>query len=211
MVLKSKEDRVGPFRYILKQGEKPSEAVNAIFASGADTRLECNSMMVAIQYYAMLKELGPDDFDQLFAGGYNLVIEPVGKAPMPIPTVKVPIAHPLGSAGLYEQVLIGGVDDLLPGDWVYFRNLPDYITHNPGGLWSGEHAVYLGDKKFSGFGQTTQKKTEAQMNELLLQEYNSDAPVDVNTIEEAKERARNVGSSFGMDEVALRPITKEIK
>src|SRR6266851_3690366 len=63
-------DKVGPFQFTMKSplpaGKGPSDAIDAIFKSGAGTQLECNSTMVAIQYRAMLQTLGPATFNKKF-------------------------------------------------------------------------------------------------------------------------------------------------
>ena len=83
-----------------------------------------------------------DKFNAKFPAGSGILISPhhdprTGSTP-----------HPIWNKNLYKTFLISGVSDLLPGDWVYFKNYADYITWNPGGLWTGEHALYMGGGKF---------------------------------------------------------------
>lgn len=61
-------DKKGCYQFVLKAGKKPSDAIEAIFKPGAETKLDCNSTMVAIQYRAMLTTLGAAGFDKKFAG-----------------------------------------------------------------------------------------------------------------------------------------------
>jgi len=145
--------------------EKPSDAINSIFESGAGTLLECNSTIVAIQYRAMMKGMGEDKFNLKFPNGTGILISP-HHTPQPAGFAR----HPIWDKNLYKEVAISGANDLLPSDWVYFKNIPDYIDKHPGGPWSGEHTMYLGDGKFREFG--IDEKTETELIQELLNEYN---------------------------------------
>jgi hypothetical protein len=39
---------------------------------------------------------------------------------------------------------------MVPGDWVYMRNDPNYGTLAPGGRWNGENALYMGNDPTTG-------------------------------------------------------------
>jgi hypothetical protein len=142
-----------------KSTAKPSNAISAIFQAGANTRIECMTMMVAIEYRAMLKGIGAAAFDKKFAAG----IELTAKSAQPIVT---------GASRTYDVITIGSNAGLLPGDWVYFKNFKDYTTRVPGGYWQGENAVCMGGGKYRGFGVAS--KTETELNQELVDRYNKD-------------------------------------
>lgn len=135
----------------LTGGKKPSEAIKSIFAAGANTRLECNSMMIAIAYKSLLDALGAPIFDNIFARE-RVAIEPAFNATDGTST------HPLLNRyfeSIQVQVPVGDeTKHLVAGDWVYFRNHPKYLDWAPNGPFQGENAVYLGNGKFAGFGLT---------------------------------------------------------
>ena len=193
-------DKIGAFAFKMKSplpaGKNPSDAIESIFKSGAGTELECNSTMVAIQYRAMLKMLGPSKFNTKFAAIKDLIISP---ALYNFMTSTGTQRHPIWEKNLYKEVTISGASDLLPGDWVYFKNIADYIIKHPGGVWSGEHALYLGGGKFRGFGIA--KQTESELNKELLKEYNAGLPTG---------DKKAIGDVPGLLHFARRPVIKEI-
>lgn len=140
----------------LPAGKKPSDAIEAIFAPGAGTRLECLTMTVAIEYYSMLKAIGPAKFNAEFAAGIDISTSPQLIA---TPDKK------------YKIIAVASKSELLPGDWVYFKNFHDYTIRIPGGFWRGENAIYLGGGKYRGFGVL--QKTENELNQELVDQYNN--------------------------------------
>jgi hypothetical protein len=152
----------------LPTGKHVSDAIAAIFAPGAGTRLECLSMTGAIEYYSMLKAIGPAKFDAQFAAGIEISLS------KPSPPIS-------GPGKKYEIVTLASKTDVLPGDWVYFKNFSDYLTRVPNGYWQGENAIYLGGGKYRGFGVTP--KTETELNQELVNRYNNDgSPVLSKTV-----------------------------
>jgi hypothetical protein len=65
---------------------------------------------------------------------------------------------------------------ILPGDWVYFSNVPEYdqMFKDPRDLWRGENAAYEGDEQYSGFGIPS--TTDREMRKNLLNQYNKRVP-----------------------------------
>ncbi len=152
----------------LPSGKHVSDAIAAIFAPGAGTRLECLSMTVAIEYYSMLKAIGTTKFNAQFASGIEI-------------STHHPVSLMSGSGKKYEVVTVASKNEILPGDWVYFKNFHDYTTRVPNGYWQGENAIYLGNGKYRGFGVAP--KTEAQMNQELVNKYNNEgSPVLSKTV-----------------------------
>ena len=148
----------------LPAGKEASDAIEAIFALGAGTRLECYATTVAIEYYSLLKGLGKDKFNALYPGGAGLEISTrIGH---------IPTFHT--STRKYKIVTVSSKSEILPGDWVYFKNFPDYLSKHPGGSWQGENAIYLGDGKYQGFG--VDRLNEDDMNKKLVEKYNTGLP-----------------------------------
>jgi hypothetical protein len=141
----------------LPAGKNPSDAIEAIFAPGAHTRLECLSMTIAIEYYSILKGQGAAKFNALFPAGIEIAVGATQ------PLVKGPDKK-------YDIVTLASKSEILPGDWVYFKNFHDYIVKNPGGYWTGENAIALGGGKFRGFGVGA--LTEDGLNQELVRQYN---------------------------------------
>jgi hypothetical protein len=171
--------------YHLKQGTPhnpaitPANGIRSIFNNGRlETFLDCNMMLVAIQYKAMLDTYGDERFNKMFSGTPGLIIGQNKEDNPATPDVKEGYAstksgsHPLFDQGLYERIDVPEGEDvvsrLLPGDWVYFKNAPDYLeyldlynqameesTLDPARYadfrhvaeWQGEHAIYLGERK----------------------------------------------------------------
>jgi hypothetical protein len=145
----------------LKDGKSASEAIDAAFAG--PTRLECESMCSAVYARALKQNVGAEVFDRKFgtAGRHNqnLVIAQGSDctftrgptSPHLVETMILPTKHQIG-------------------DHVYFKNIAEYATACPGGLWRGEHAIYEGGGMFSGFGAA--HVSEDDMNERLREAYN---------------------------------------
>ena len=160
-------DRISWMRFKPKSplppGKEASDAIEAIFAPGAGTRLECLAMTVAVEYYSLLKGLGKTKFNVKFAGGAGLEISTrLGTG-----------THPTfyGTSRVYKNLTLSSKSEILPGDWVYFYNFADYLIKCPGGSWQGENAIYLGGGKYRGFGVSS--LSEANMNKELVDEYNA--------------------------------------
>jgi len=145
----------------LPAGKHPSDAIQAIFAPGAGTRLECLSMTMAIEYYSMLKGLGAAKFDAQFAGGIEIHADPAAPSLVTGPSKK------------YDVIAVASKGEILPGDWVYFKNFKDYTIRVPDGYWQGENAIYLGAGMYRGFG--VDPKSETELNQELVDKYNSEA------------------------------------
>lgn len=184
-------DKVGFYQFLLMLGVAPAPAVGSIFG-GKDNVLECNSAMVAVEYGSMLDTMGNNAFNQRMAGG-SLIISPYHQPPGGVGQ------HPLFKEGMIETVMITSTKDLIPGDWVYFRNIADYLTKHPNGFWSGEHALYLGDGKFQGFGTTV--LTERELREMLLDNYNAGLP---------DAQKKQIGDVPGRQNYAHRPVVENI-
>ncbi len=184
-------DKVGFYQFLLTFGAKPAPGVRSIFGS-KDNVLECNSAMVAVEYGSMLKTMGKAAFNKRMADG-SLIISPYHVPPKGVGR------HPLFREGMIDTFEITSAKDLIPGDWVYFRNIADYLTKHPNGFWSGEHTLYVGDGKFQGFG--TPVLTEGEMREKLLDSYNVRLPVA---------QQKQIEDVPGLQNYAHRPVVEKI-
>lgn len=149
------------YHFILKPGMSPSRAIRAIFRG--PTRLECNTMMIAIEYRAIRAAIGAHRFSRAFAQrGIHIEIAAATRDHVLGPWLKS-VDNPTS-------------DDLEPGDWVYFANHDEYLYKHPAGAWQGENALYVGEnadgeKLYSGFGVSS--VTEDEMLLELLRAYNA--------------------------------------
>jgi len=146
-----------------------AQAVDAIFAATMNNPivLDCNAMMVAVQYRAMKEAFGSKKFNQMFPEDrQGLMIGPVSDPEQQTyPDYKSSKEegtknHPFLALGLYTETAYApgsftqekAQKDLIKGDWVYFRNHESYKVYAPNGMWQGEHAMYVGNGKFMGAG-----------------------------------------------------------
>ena len=157
-------DSIGGFDFKLKSplpgGKTAADAIEAIFAPGANTRLECLTMLRAIEHRAILKAVGAAKFNAMFAGGIIISVS----------NADTSVAAPHGK---FKTIAVASKNEILPGDWVYFKNFKDYTARVPGGYWQGENALYLGNGMFRGFG--VDPKSENDLNQELVNHYNNDA------------------------------------
>ena len=140
-------------------------------------------MMVAMQYEAMRRTFGDDKFNEMFPSNKRgLYVGPVGDPETEIyprygsSETNGKEKHPFTQLGLYAKTeyAFGSFNDakvkseLVIGDWVYFKNHPDYERCRPFGFWSGEHAMYVGDGKFMGFGLGAARTYQEILDALQL-------------------------------------------
>ncbi|OAH57865.1 protein-glutamine gamma-glutamyltransferase [Domibacillus aminovorans] len=126
--------------FMLRNGVKPSDAIQDIYRNSSQYAFECATAKVIIYYHAVLNLIGESLFNQLFQNIYLYSWH----------------ADPdLGITSNYTG-------HFLPGDVVYFKN-PDFDPQTP--QWRGENAVVLGDGTYFGHGLGI--KTAKQMIHAL--------------------------------------------
>ncbi|WP_018392851.1 protein-glutamine gamma-glutamyltransferase [Bacillus sp. 37MA] len=126
--------------FMLRNGVKPSDAIQDIYRNSSQYAFECATAKVIIYYHAVLNLIGESLFNQLFQNIYLYSWH----------------ADPdLGITSNYTG-------HFLPGDVVYFKN-PDFDPQTP--QWRGENAVILGDGTYFGHGLGI--KTAKQMIHAL--------------------------------------------
>jgi hypothetical protein len=81
-----------------------------------------------------------------------------------------------------DDALAGPIaaDDMVPGDYAYLSNLPNYESWHRGGGWNGENAFYVGHGEggrpaFYGFGLRG-VETETKLRGELADAYNEGSP-----------------------------------
>jgi hypothetical protein len=145
-------------------------ALNKLFTghfNGA-VYLECESAMVASHYRALSQVLGQDEFD----GEYGATMA-ITMLDTTFKEEGTNLLLPHALVNVMEDVEITSLDELIPGDWVYFANFPGYEQNARKGAYTGENAIYEGGGKYSGFGLP--KMTYAQMVKHLTDAYTNDA------------------------------------
>ena len=66
--------------------------------------------------------------------------------------------------------------DMVPGDYVYLSNVPDYAELYVSGAWAGENAIYMGSDRFYGLGVGATALTERELVRRMLADYNGGLP-----------------------------------
>lgn len=140
-----------------------STAIETIFEDKDESYyLECNTATVAMHYKALLDTIGQPAFDAAFS---EVVIVPewlkVKKGKEDAPSLEL-IPE--------TEKAVKSLEDLVPGDWVYFLNYEDYPKMHPKGAFTGENALYIGNGKFRGFG--VDEMSFDQMVAYLRAQYN---------------------------------------
>lgn len=157
----------GRYEWRVRSGVKPSTAIRGIWdGEDGEWRLECYTMTVASEYKAQLDAIGAERFDAKHAKGLVLSTDPS------LSGTKV-----LEDAGVIEIAKVASEDDLLPGDWVYFKNHPDYLKKHPDGMWQGENTLCVGlvggAMHYRGFG--IDDMSSAALKRELADAFNEEA------------------------------------
>ncbi|MBO1510782.1 protein-glutamine gamma-glutamyltransferase [Metabacillus bambusae] len=111
----------------LKEGIRPSDAINDIFQNGVLYGFECATAMVIIYYKAVLDSINFAQFNRIYLGMY--LRDWQSDDDLPIYTRRG--------------------NDYLPGDCLYFNN-PQFNPKTP--QWRGTNAMDLGNKLFFAHG-----------------------------------------------------------
>lgn len=130
----------------VRQGVKPSDALNDIFKNGSKYGMECATGTLVVLYKGILDTIGPNDFDRAFAKTrmfrWNIKDDDFVKA---------------------EQV--GNLPGYWPGDHTYFKN-PEYDPAHS--AFQGENVIYLGGGMYfgHGLGIVSEREVVSSLNNL---------------------------------------------
>ncbi|PHN02209.1 eCIS core domain-containing protein [Flavilitoribacter nigricans] len=158
--------------FIPAEGRTSLEAVESIFRAAGSEKyyLDCSTAILAVQYKALLAAYTELENANTFnrAEGRDMALAPEG-------VTKVKFKHGFKDTPgdeLKEEITLKNQDHLAPGDSVYFKNYSDYETthEGPEAAWAGEHAVYIGNGRFSGFGANDLSYDD--MVQTLVKAYN---------------------------------------
>lgn len=182
-ILRDAKGNVVKYRLITegKDALSPAEAIDRIVLGGdMMTISDCSTMMMAIQKWALRQTIGEDEFNKKYENK-DFVVSPLKLDPDAKLFRGDDLAAGAGyKAGMNEadrkKVEATSLDQLIPGDRVYFQNFLEYKTDY--GYWQGEHALYMGRKGsqetgeqlFSGFGAAG--LTYDDMIEKLIKKFN---------------------------------------
>ncbi len=130
----------------VRQGVRPSDAINDVFENTKKYGMECATATMIILYKGILDVIGPDDFDRTFDR---------------LRIFRWSQEHP----HFTKAKQVGQLPGLLPGDHVYFENPEFHPDHS---AFQGENVIYLGDGQYYGHGLGTGTAEEIiqSLNEL---------------------------------------------
>jgi hypothetical protein len=186
-----------------------SKAITALFnkIGNSDEKfyLDCSSAILATHYRALLQgmkaiDIEDNEFDRQYS---DMTITPQGVDAINHP--KKGIMEPPGDK-LTVEISVDSLDNLIPGDSVYFASFKDYDnTHEgPAAAWAGEHAVYCGNNKYQGFGAPL--ATYEEMLSLLTDRYNKQG---TNSKHKTKKDPENADDTMsGKRPGILRKVTR---
>jgi len=146
----------------LPPGKTAADAIASIFEPTANTILECFTMIQAVNYYSLLQTLGRAKFNKMFPNGSGLYLTLLPYSNW---------AKTMFQSTKYETISLGSREQLVPGDWVYFRNFSDFDHFPPQSLWQGENTIVMGPDQYHGFGLSN-TYTEEKLNKELVDAFN---------------------------------------
>ncbi len=130
----------------VRQGTRPSEALNDIFKNGRLYGMECATATLVILYKAILDRIGPKDFDVAFAKTRLFRWE-------------------IEDDDFKKAKRTGKLPGFWPGDHTYFKN-PEFDPSNS--AFQGENVIYLGKGEYfgHGLGIVTERELIDSLNSL---------------------------------------------
>lgn len=148
-------DYLGGGGFIVKDGVRPSAALNGIFENPGQYKFECLTAQIIARYKAMLDLLGPKDFDLACPG---LRVGPF--------RFEETLAEYFRFTGTGIEATPARKTGLRAGDYTYFKNW-DVSPDGYAAGWQGENVVALGGGKFYGhpFGIATEPEIVGFLNQ----------------------------------------------
>lgn len=149
----------GASRMLVRDGVRPSAALQDMFENPGDYRFECASAIVIIRYKAIMDLIGKADFDRIMtdmivgAWKQEADSEALWKISRTGPT-KTPPVDP------------SAIPEVPPGEYTYFRNW-DVSKEGFDAGWQGENVIALGDGLYYGhpFGVVSDDEIIKHLNQ----------------------------------------------
>lgn len=160
--------KIDPSSYQIKEDCLPSQAMENV-KNGPFSFIDCGSSVELAMYETLKEVLGEARFNAIFSAQ--------GKTPLKLhPHV---LKTPLYALGFVKEAMLD-THAISPhlGDNVYFSNIPLYMMKHPNGESKGFHAVCISpsdvvNKQYIAFGVPAGGKTEGEMNDFMVDEFNS--------------------------------------
>ena len=187
-----------PIGFRLKDGVSATVAVESAF--NGETLVECQIALQLAFARGILRTIGSEAFDRAFGSSNDKNADLAVGFGDQSPQSKL--------RTLYEVRSLQSRSDLLPGDFVYFRNAPDYLAQRRPGSWRGENTVFLGNDTFSGHG--VERLSEMNVNNRLFREYRNARGFGPSTPERTRDEW-NAMKPVGLDLRILRPRIEQIQ
>lgn len=120
--------------YTSAKSSTPYKAIQSCYSS--TQTLDCAGFTITHMFGSLAETLGEAEFNSMGNDIFTIAPYHVG--------IGTSSQAPVFDVAILEEITITDLNELLPGDIVYFSNLPDYSTLSPDGYWSGEYCIYLG-------------------------------------------------------------------
>ena len=185
----------GPLTWESNAGRSASSAMRLFLqrrtpaggTNGPDFMVECLSGMQMVVLGGVYRALGDAEFDRwhpvdrsprsgaaLYGIGVPIVedgLPALGESSVKKHLAPVRTENPRRRQ---EKIL---VRDMVPGDYVYLANVPDYAELYKNGAWAGENAIYMGNSEFYGLGIGARRMLANELMAQMLEAYNSGLPL----------------------------------
>lgn len=160
--------RIDPCSYQIKEDCLPSQALENVI-TGPFSFTDCGSAVELAMYETLKEVLGEARFNEIFSAQ--------GQTPLKLHSHV--LKTPLYALGFAKEAMLD-VRAISPnlGDNVYFSNIPLYTIKHPNGESKGFHAVCISpsdtvNKRYIAFGTPADGKTESEMNDFMVDEFNA--------------------------------------
>lgn len=170
-----------PLSFVLKQGADSVEALQSVRKELS--LIGCGEVCQLAQYEAILDIIGVEKFKTLFSADSSTPLMLGSKLNN----------NPIGRLRTYIMKDNPKPEIMKKGDLLYFKNVDSYSTKHLQGSASGYNVICIDDSdeghKFTTLGLSPQGLTSSQMNEVLIQDYNSSPFTYLECLSERTKRA----------------------
>lgn len=146
--------------------------------------MDCSGTVITHMYGSLALAVGENTFNQMVQDNPNFLIISTMNAKFRFPKktgkgFDERVQHPIIQFQIIEEVEIDSLEELIPGDVVYFVNHPWYEVYFQEGYYAGEYCVYLGvnengERMFSGLGLGSTPHTFESVVNILKEAYEKD-------------------------------------